>query len=96
MAYAVAFFGVPWPDRVVKSRLFKWIIRGPVTAIITLALVTVVRRAGNLFGNPYSGMVPFVMVCSILLCEYLVTIFSPLWEQITFLWKRPERPGIHQ
>jgi len=23
MAYAVAFFGVPWPDRVVKRRLFK-------------------------------------------------------------------------
>ena len=32
MAYAVAFFGVSWPDRVVKSRLFKWIMRGPVVA----------------------------------------------------------------
>jgi len=32
MAYAVAFFGVSWPDRVVKSRLFKWLLRGPVTA----------------------------------------------------------------
>src|SRR4030095_1140700 len=30
MAYAVAFFGVSWPDRVVKSRLFKWLLRGPV------------------------------------------------------------------
>jgi len=30
MSYAVAFFGIPWPDRVVKSRLFKWILRGPV------------------------------------------------------------------
>jgi hypothetical protein len=84
MAYAVAFFGVPWPDRVVRSRLFKWIIRGPVTAIITLGLVTVVRRAGNLVGNPYTGMVPFVMVGSILLCEYLVTIFAPLWERLLF------------
>jgi hypothetical protein len=84
MAYAVAFFGVPWPDRVVRSRLFKWIIRGPVTAIITLALVTVVRRAGVLVGNPYSGMVPFVMVGSILLCEYMVTLFAPLWERLLF------------
>jgi hypothetical protein len=87
MAYAVAFFGVPWPDRVVKSRLLKWIIRGPVTAILTLGLVTVVRRAGNLFGNPYSGLVPFVMVVSILLCEYLVTLFSPLWERLLFYGK---------
>lgn len=84
MAYSVAFFGVPWPDRVVKSRLLKWIIRGPVTAIITLGLVTVVRRAGNVFGNPYSGMVPFIMVIAILLCEYMVTLFSPVWERLLF------------
>ena len=32
MAYVVAFFGVTWPDRVVKSRLFKWFLRGPFTA----------------------------------------------------------------
>src|SRR6266545_8118592 len=37
MAYAVAFFGVSWPDRVVKSRLFKWLLRGPVTASLALA-----------------------------------------------------------
>jgi hypothetical protein len=87
MAYAVAFFGVPWPDRVVKSRLLKWIIRGPVTAIITLGLVTVFRRAGNLAGNPYSSMVPIVMVFSILICEYVVTLFSPVWERVLFYGK---------
>jgi hypothetical protein len=87
MAYAVAFFGIPWPDRVVKSRLLKWIIRGPVTAIITLGLVTVFRRAGNLFGNPYSGLVPIVMVFTILICEYVVTLFSPMWERLLFYGK---------
>ena len=46
MAYAVAFFGVSWPDRVVKRRLFKWLMRGPVTASSVLALTTLVRRAG--------------------------------------------------
>jgi hypothetical protein len=87
MAYAVAFFGVPWPDRVVKSRLLKWIIRGPVTAIITLGLVTVFRRAGSLFGNPYSSLVPIVMVFTILICEYVVTLFSPVWERVLFYGK---------
>jgi hypothetical protein len=87
MAYAVAFFGIPWPDRVVKSRLLKWIIRGPVTAIITLGLVTVLRRTGNLFGNPYSSLVPIVMVFSILICEYMVTLFSPVWERLLFYGK---------
>src|SRR5512140_1543068 len=51
MAYAVAFFGVSWPDRVVKSRLFKWLLRGPVTASLALMMMTLVRRAGEVFGN---------------------------------------------
>jgi hypothetical protein len=32
MAYSVAYSGVSYPDRVVKSRLFQWILRGPVVA----------------------------------------------------------------
>ena len=32
MAYTVAYFGVTQPDRVVKARLFQWLLRGPVVA----------------------------------------------------------------
>ena len=86
MAYAVAFFGVSWPDRVVKSRLFKWLLRGPVTASLALTMMTLVRRAGELFGGePYSGFVPLVMVATVLLFEHAVTLFSPLWERALFM-----------
>ena len=85
MAYAVAFFGVSWPDRVVKSRLFKWLLRGPVTASLALALMTIVRRAGEFFGgDPYSGFVPLVMVVTVLLLEHAITLLSPLWERVLF------------
>jgi hypothetical protein len=85
MAYAVAFFGVSWPDRVVKSRLFKWLLRGPVTASLALAVMTIVRRAGELLGGePYSAFVPLVMVATVLLFEHAVTLFSPLWERSLF------------
>jgi len=85
MAYAVAFFGVSWPDRLVKSRLFKWLLRGPVTASLALGLMTVVRRAGELFGgDPYSGFVPLVMVGTVLLLEHAITLLSPLWERVLF------------
>jgi hypothetical protein len=85
MAYAVAFFGVSWPDRVVKSRLFKWLLRGPVTASLALAVMTIVRRAGELLGGePYSAFVPVVMVATVLLFEHAVTLFSPLWERSLF------------
>ena len=85
MAYAVAFFGVSWPDRVVKSRLFKWLLRGPVTASLALGLMTIVRRAGQLFGgDPYSGFVPLVMVVTVLMFEHAITLLFPLWERILF------------
>jgi len=84
MAYAVAFFGVSWTDRVVKAHLFKWLMRGPITASITLGLVTIVRRTGEAFGVTYTALVPIVMVGTILLFEHLITLFSPLAERFLF------------
>jgi len=84
MAYAVAFFGVSWPDRVIKSRLFKWIMRGPVTASLTLTVLTLVRRAGEFFGVTYNAFVPVAVVATVLLMEHLVTLFAPLWEKNLF------------
>jgi hypothetical protein len=84
MAYAVAFFGVSWPDRVVKSRLFKWIMRGPVTASAALGVMTIVRRVGEAFGTIYSGAVPAAMVTTVLLMEHTITLVAPLWERLIF------------
>jgi len=84
MAYAVAFFGVSWPDRVIKSRLFKWIIRGPVIASLALGLMTIVRRAGVLMGTEYSVFVPLTMVATVLLFEHAITLFYPFWERYLF------------
>jgi hypothetical protein len=84
MAYAVAFFGVSWPDRVVKSRLLKWIMRGPVTASAALGVMTIVRRVGEFFGTVYSGAVPAAMVTTVLLMEHTITLVAPLWERLFF------------
>jgi hypothetical protein len=84
MAYAVAFFGVAWPDRVVKSRLFKWIMRGPVTASLALAVLTLVRRGGEMFGLTYNAFVPVSMVATVLITEHAITILAPLWERALF------------
>ena len=87
MAYSVAFFGVPWSDRVIKARLFKWIMRGPLTASLTLAVVTLVRRGGEVMGLSYTAFVPILMVGMILLCEHLITLFGPLAERWLFYGK---------
>ncbi len=84
MAYAAAFFDAFWSDRVVKVRLFKWLMRGPITASVALGLMTVVRRLGETFGTPYSAFVPIVMVGTVVLLEFLITMFSPLGERALF------------
>ena len=97
MAYSVAFFGVSWPDRVVKSRLFKWLLRGPVTASLALAMMTIVRRAGLVLGgDPYSGFVPLVMVVTVLLFEHAITLLSPLWERVLFFGRDREEIQLLQ
>lgn len=87
MAYAVAFFGVPWPDRVVKRRLFKWLMRGPVTACTVLAITTILRRFSAWAGWDASAVIPVVMVASILIFEHLFTLIAPVWERVLFRGK---------
>lgn len=84
MAYSVAFFGVSWPDRIVKRRLFKWLMRGPFTASVVLTATTLVRRLGESFGATYTSLVPVVMVGTLLLIEYFITLAAPVWERWLF------------
>mgnify|MGYP001112135219 CR=1 FL=1 len=84
MTYAVAFFGVTWPDRLVKSRLFKWFLRGPFTASVVLAVTTIIRRLGVLWNEDYNAFVPISMVGMTLLMEYIITLLAPIWERLIF------------
>jgi hypothetical protein len=84
MAYSVAYFGVANPDRVVKSRLFQWILRGPVVASSVLAVTVIVNRLGSLVGLENSRVVPLVMVGSLLLLQFLITLIRPPIERWLF------------
>lgn len=96
MAYAVAFFGVAWPDRVVKRRLFKWLMRGPLTASFTIVLVTVVNRYGERFGLSNPVVIPIVMVTSVLILEHLITLAAPFWERWLFHGGNPDKLQLIQ
>lgn len=84
MAYVVAFYGVSWPDRIVKTRLLKWLLRGPVTASISLTVFILVRRTGEAFGWAYTSLAPASMAGSIMLVEHLITLLAPYFERELF------------
>ncbi len=88
MAYAVAFFDAPLPDRWVQMRLMRWLARGPATAIVVLGLTTAVRRWSQArWGAAYPWLVPVTMVLALLLIQHLWDVFIPWWEGWVLGWK---------
>ncbi|HQL27511.1 MAG TPA: histidine kinase N-terminal 7TM domain-containing protein, partial [Anaerolineaceae bacterium] len=84
MAYVVSFFGLSWTDRAIKSRLFRWLMRGPFVAMTVLGATTVVRRYGLALGDPYIPYVPVVMIGTVLVLEYFITLLAPRLENTIF------------
>ncbi|MFP3854650.1 MAG: histidine kinase N-terminal 7TM domain-containing protein [Anaerolineales bacterium] len=84
MAYSVAYFGVSFPDRIVKSRLFQWILRGPVVASTVLAVTVLANRASAVLGISDTRVVPFLMVASLLLLQYIFTLVRAPIERWLF------------
>ncbi|MCL5429212.1 MAG: hypothetical protein M1347_05335 [Chloroflexi bacterium] len=80
MAYATAFFGVPWPDRVVKSRLFRWLVRGPATVFIVLLLLPGVGQISEVFRTSEAIMLPILVALSALLTSHVLTLALPTLE----------------
>lgn len=84
ITYTVAYFGVSYPDRVVKSRLFQWILRGPIVASTVLAVTVIVNRLSVRLGLENSHAVPFAMVAVLLLLQYVITLVRPSIERWFF------------
>jgi hypothetical protein len=84
MAYAVAYYGISYPDRVVKSRLFQWLLRGPVVASTVLAVTVIVNRTSQLIGWEGSRLVPLAMVTTLLLLQFAITLVRPSIERWLF------------
>ena len=81
MAYAVVTFCVTWSHRVVRLRLIEWVLRGPVTASVTLILVTLVRRTAKVLAINSEGLTSLLTVVSILLLQYFITVLTPLMRR---------------
>lgn len=84
LAYVVAYYGVSYPDRVVKGRMLQWILRGPVVASSVLGIMIVVNRLSLRLGVVNSRAVPFIMVAVLLLLQYIITLIRPPLERWLF------------
>ena len=84
MTYAVSFIGFPWTDRVIRSRLFRWVMRGPITASLTLGVTTIIARLGRHLEIDVAAIEILAMVAVIVLFEYSITLFARIWERMIY------------
>jgi hypothetical protein len=96
LTYYVAYFGATSPDRVVRVRIFKYMARVPLAAMIVLLVYVLVIRAGPIFGLAVETAVAISIVAAVILVEWgLHAVKRPL-ERIFQLTDEPEVRRIQQ
>ena len=81
MAYPLAFFGQNRPDRVIKRELLRFMLRGPLTGIIVLAVIVFMPAATHALRLPGVDFLPFVAVAAVLLVQWAIALALPTLDR---------------
>jgi hypothetical protein len=96
LAYATAYFGVTYSDRVVKGKLFQWLLRGPLVAAAALSVLVFTSSFFNRVGLPDSRLILIAVVVAIILLQFAVTVGRVPLERMLFLETRSDREEIQR
>ncbi len=96
LTYYIAYFGAVSPDRVVRVRLFKFMARVPLAAIVVLIVYISIPRAGSLFGLPVETVQALSIVGTIILVEWAIHAFKRPLERFFQLTNEPEVRRIQE
>lgn len=80
LSYPLSFFGSDIPDRVVKVELLRFLLRGPGTGLVALAVIITTRRATilSLRGDDF---MPFAVVTAVLFWQWSIHLGLPYLEK---------------
>src|SRR5690606_22410007 len=80
LAYPLSFFGSNVPDRVVKTELLRFVLRGPATGLLALAVI-IYASPTRVLGLPGRVFVPFGVVAVVLFWQWLIALGLPWLEK---------------
>ncbi|HYO89149.1 MAG TPA: histidine kinase N-terminal 7TM domain-containing protein [Candidatus Limnocylindrales bacterium] len=80
LAYPLSFFGSRVPDRVVKSELLRFFLRGPMTAVLALATIFATSTGARVLGIQGAQFMPFAVATIILVWQWFIAIVLPPLE----------------
>lgn len=81
LAYPLSFFGSNVPDRVVKTELLRFMLRGPATGLLALVVILFTGPISTVFDIPGGMFMPFATVAVILLWQWIVALALPRLEK---------------
>ena len=82
LSYPLYFFGSDIPDRLVKKQLLDFLLRGPATGLIALAMINFTAQATRILGLPGDAFTPPAVVAAVLLWQWFVSLALPYFEKL--------------
>ena len=96
LAYSVAFFGALTPDRVVKHRLMRFLLRGPLVATLVAIVVIAASQVEGWLGLPGRRLMLFGAVVVILLMQLGIELAKPVIDRALYRQDQPEIEWIQE
>ena len=90
MAYTVAYFGVLTPDRVVRYRMIRFFMRGPVAAILVIGAVQTLPTVERILGLPRDIILFSVITGVIIVSQLALSVTKGLVDRLIYREDRDE------
>ena len=82
MGYTVSYFGASAPDRVIKRRLVKYLLRGPVLAVAVITALVISGRIEKWLNLP-GTIIGFIAAATIILMAQLfIVTLQPMLDRV--------------
>ncbi len=82
MGYTMAYFGASAPDRVIKRRMVKYIIRGPALASLVIAALVLSTRVEKWLELPGIFLGLIVSATIILMSHVFIVVLLPMLDRV--------------
>jgi hypothetical protein len=96
LAYSVTFFGALTPDRVVKRRLARFLLRGPFLAMLLVVGIVSTSQAGGWLGLPANQLMLFAVVGIVLVMQVAIELTKPWLDRVLYREDHAEVEWLQQ
>jgi len=96
MAYSVAFIGALTPDRVIKHRMVRFLLRGPLTASLALVMFGVGLTLEPLLGVRQYTLSLIVFAATVIVMQLGVELAKPLIDLLLYREGRAEVARVQE